>query len=525
MNRSMQTSQTNRPISSVSLRKSLLWLVLICLGPALGLVGFLAVENYRLFRAQIQSETKRLAEVFVADIDRELAAIESGLQVLATSEELTHGDLGQFHKIAKQAVKSQIVYNYILTNPQGHQVVNTLIPFGQELPKKGTPPQLARVFTENRTILTDYFIGPVTGKGAIAMGVPVLNPEGEVHYSLNIGLAPEKISELLKKRVLAEGWLAAVIDTSGTIVGRTRDETKFTGSKAVTELRNQIATHRNGTMDSFTKEGIPVSSAFASSDKWGWSVITGAPKAIVEEQLKKSVMYAALIALIIMFFAGWVGLKIVRHLTQSVQVLNQAALEIMKGKPVELPKVRLVEAQAIGQAIVKASELTSEIHFLAYHDTLTHLANRHLFYEFLENSFARARRSAEDFSLLALDLDNFKTVNDRDGHAAGDALLKEVAKRITDEIRTEDLAARIGGDEFAILLMNTGAEAAMEVASRLCSSLSKPFAASHVDVSASLGVVSWQPGIMDVKVIMELADQALYRAKEKGKKTIMQAKT
>ncbi|MFZ9254937.1 MAG: GGDEF domain-containing protein, partial [Hylemonella sp.] len=123
------------------------------------------------------------------------------------------------------------------------------------------------------------------------------------------------------------------------------------------------------------------------------------------------------------------------------------------------------------------------------------------------------------------DLDNFKTVNDRDGHAAGDALLKEVAKRITDEIRTEDLAARIGGDEFAILLMNTGAEAAMEVASRLCSSLSKSFAASHVDVSASLGVVSWQPGIMDVKVIMELADQALYRAKEKGKKTIMQAKT
>jgi hypothetical protein len=147
---------------SVSLRKSLLLLVMICVGPTLILIGFNAVENYHLYRSKTQSETIRLAEIFVSDVDRELAAIESGLQVLATSNALANGNLQQFHEIAKAAVKSQIVYNYILTDSNGHQVMNTLVPFGKDLPKKGTPIQLAKVFTSKRPVLTDYFVGPVT---------------------------------------------------------------------------------------------------------------------------------------------------------------------------------------------------------------------------------------------------------------------------------------------------------------------------------------------------------------------------
>jgi diguanylate cyclase (GGDEF)-like protein len=504
---------------SVSLRKSLLLLVMICVGPTLILIGFNAVENYHLYRSKTQSETIRLAEIFVSDVDRELAAIESGLQVLATSNALANGNLQQFHEIAKAAVKSQIVYNYILTDSNGHQVMNTLVPFGKDLPKKGTPIQLAKVFTSKRPVLTDYFVGPVTGKGAIALGVPVFNDKAEVQYSLNVGLAPEKLADLLKKRQIAEGWLAALIDSSGTIVGRTREDSKYIGTKAVPDLLSNISALRNATMDTVTKEGLRVSSAFATSEKWGWSIVVGAPKDTVEAQLQKSVIYATLTIALILLAAGWFGAKVIRHLTQSVESLNMAALELMQGKPIARPKVNLVEAEAIGQALVKASKLTSEVHFLAYHDALTNLANRSLFFEFLENCFARARRDGESFSLLALDLDHFKAVNDQDGHAAGDAILKEVAARIFDEIRAVDLAARIGGDEFVILLMNAGAEPAREVASRLCGSLSKPYVASKIAITASIGLVNWRPAIADSHALMDLADKALYSAKRIGRNT------
>jgi diguanylate cyclase (GGDEF)-like protein len=121
--------------------------------------------------------------------------------------------------------------------------------------------------------------------------------------------------------------------------------------------------------------------------------------------------------------------------------------------------------------------------------------------------------------LLALDLDHFKAVNDQDGHAAGDAILKEVAARIFDEIRAVDLAARIGGDEFVILLMNAGAEPAREVASRLCGSLSKPYVASKIAITASIGLVNWRPAIADSHALMDLADKALYSAKRIGRNT------
>ena len=519
----MHSSIRTKGHRQVSLRNSLLMLVLVCVGPALVLIGFNIFENYLLFRSKIYSETQRLAESMVADVDRELSGIESGLKVLATSEALAKGDLQQFHKIAKEAVKSQIVYNYILTNQKGHQVLNTLIPFGSELPKKGTPEQLSQVFSERRPVLTDYFIGPVTGKGAIAVGVPVLNDKGEVQYSLNIGLAPEKLAELLKRRPLPDGWLAALIDSSGTIVGRTRDEKQFIGTKAVSELRTSIAARRNGTMDTLTKEGVAVSTAFASSEQWGWSVAVGAPKGLMEAQLKKKVMSAAILVSAVLIAGGWIALSIIRHLTQSIDALNRAALEIVQGKPVDLPYVRLAEADAIGQALVQASQLTSETHHRAYHDALTNLPNRPLFFEFLENSVARAQRSGETFSLLAVDLDHFKHVNDRHGHAAGDALLKEVANRINGEIRAMDLAARIGGDEFAVLLMNSGTDAARDVAGRLCCSLAMPYPECTVAVTASIGFVTWRPDISDGEKLRELADRALYRVKDNGRNGFMGA--
>lgn len=437
--------------------------------------------------------------------------------MLASSEALRTGNLAAFHKLAQDAVKTQIVYNYVLTDRAGHQILNTLRPYGAVLPGTGTPPALDRVFTAQTSVLTDYFIGPVTGKSAIAMGVPVFDSGGKVIYSLNVGLAPDKLSTLLKAAPLPQGWLAALLDSSGTIVGRTRDVERFVGQKAVPELRSAIAAQRSGTMEALTKEGSKVATAFETSSTWKWSVAVGAPKNLIEERLNRAIAWVAVVAVLVAAFAAALALAVIRHLTETVENLNDAALAINEGKLVEMPKVTLAEADAVARAIVRVSELTSEVHYRAYHDGLTDLGNRALFYEFLERNLARSLRDGSPFSLVMLDLDHFKEVNDQEGHAVGDAVLKQAAERIRGQIRAGDLAARLGGDEFAVLLANSGAEGAMDVARRLNERLAEPYSGCAQAISASIGVVSWHAGLETGSAMMELADRALYEVKTHGR--------
>ncbi|WP_459694636.1 GGDEF domain-containing protein, partial [Achromobacter xylosoxidans] len=108
---------------------------------------------------------------------------------------------------------------------------------------------------------------------------------------------------------------------------------------------------------------------------------------------------------------------------------------------------------------------------LAHYDPLTGLCNRVLFGELVLRELAVAQRSGESFAILAIDLDGFKAVNDRHGHAAGDTVLKEAADRMARAIRVSDVAARQGGDEFAVLLLGAGGDDATGVAEALVESL------------------------------------------------------
>jgi diguanylate cyclase (GGDEF)-like protein/PAS domain S-box-containing protein len=151
---------------------------------------------------------------------------------------------------------------------------------------------------------------------------------------------------------------------------------------------------------------------------------------------------------------------------------------------------------------------------LAFHDPLTGLANRALLHDRLTHSLARREQHRAD--VLLLDLDDFKTVNDVSGHAAGDQLLVEVARRLLACVRPEDTVARLGGDEFAILLENADAGA---VAERVKQALSEPVSIGNrlVVPSASIGIGCNGDGTQDPEQLMLRADVAMYAAKAAGK--------
>ncbi len=160
----------------------------------------------------------------------------------------------------------------------------------------------------------------------------------------------------------------------------------------------------------------------------------------------------------------------------------------------------------------------------AFHDPVTGLANRALFRDRVDHALDRQLRDGQPISVLFLDLDDFKTVNDSLGHAAGDRMLAEVGERLRNCLRAADTAARLGGDEFAVLLEDGGdATGAADVAARILEALDAPFHLEGKEVTcrASIGIataeISPERGRMGAEELLRNADVAMYMAKEAGK--------
>ncbi|TRZ97652.1 MAG: diguanylate cyclase [Rhodocyclaceae bacterium] len=169
----------------------------------------------------------------------------------------------------------------------------------------------------------------------------------------------------------------------------------------------------------------------------------------------------------------------------------------------------------------KAAEM--RVQHLAHHDLLTDLPNRTLFTDRLQQSLAKAKRNKTHLALMYVDLDNFKPVNDTFGHAVGDLLLKDAAKRMRHGVRDSDTVARIGGDEFVVLLPSVESEQdALAVAEKLRHAMEQPFKlAGHItSISASIGVAVYPEHGDDQEALSKNADAAMYLAKQHGRNNV-----
>jgi diguanylate cyclase (GGDEF)-like protein/PAS domain S-box-containing protein len=161
-----------------------------------------------------------------------------------------------------------------------------------------------------------------------------------------------------------------------------------------------------------------------------------------------------------------------------------------------------------------------ELERLAMVDPLTGIANRRHFFATAEREVALARRHQRPLGVLMLDIDHFKDINDRYGHAVGDEVLKQVARTALSVLRATDHIGRIGGEEFAVLLPDSGLEGAVATAERLREAIAAaalPGGADDVRCTVSVGVAGWAPGDASIEASLNRADAALYRAKREGR--------
>jgi diguanylate cyclase (GGDEF)-like protein/PAS domain S-box-containing protein len=184
---------------------------------------------------------------------------------------------------------------------------------------------------------------------------------------------------------------------------------------------------------------------------------------------------------------------------------------------------RIYALCGISTDITERKEIEEHMQHMAQYDALTHLPNRALFNDRLRQAIAAAQRNKARLALMFIDLDKFKPVNDTYGHGVGDLLLKEVALRIQDCLRESDTAARIGGDEFVVLLpaIETHQDVS-KVGQKILHALNQPFAlAGHtLEISGSIGVAVYPQHGKDEKLLVKSADIAMYHAKKNGRNNV-----
>jgi diguanylate cyclase (GGDEF)-like protein/PAS domain S-box-containing protein len=180
----------------------------------------------------------------------------------------------------------------------------------------------------------------------------------------------------------------------------------------------------------------------------------------------------------------------------------------------------VVGAVLVAHDVTAARELSDRLARLALYDHLTGLPNRTLFADRLDRAIGLAKRAGNSFSLLYIDLDNFKEVNDKLGHQAGDQLLQMAADRLLHCVRDSDTVSRQGGDEFLALLMNcSDANASILCAQKIVDALSAPYAidGKQLQLSATVGIALYPSDATEARSLVRAADNAMYRGKDAGR--------
>lgn len=214
-----------------------------------------------------------------------------------------------------------------------------------------------------------------------------------------------------------------------------------------------------------------------------------------------------------------------------IKDLDSTNKTLLNDQPIIEAELRDGDHITIGNCVLKFMDRTSvearyheEIYQLATVDPLTGLYNRRQFLELLEKELARSANHARPLTLLIIDLDHFKLINDRYGHPAGDVVLKRVATALQGNSREEFIIARIGGEEFAAVLPEHNVAAAFEVANRLCEAIGTlDMTTTQVgpqQVTVSIGVAAWTAGMATVADLLRAADTQLYRAKQTGRNRV-----
>ncbi len=336
-----------------------------------------------------------------------------------------------------------------------------------------------------------------------------------------------------------------LIDAQGSILVAALGPT----GKAPSHATAEILAHPPGLHDYQDADGVRVMGASLRLPN-GWRLVVEDPfdRAFAPVMAVMTRVFAADLAVILLF--GLLGYKITIAVVRPIETLSEAARRIAQGQfdheipePARADEVGLL-ARTFNDMMRRLREYQSQIETANEHlmernaelqqaketfeqlsitDGLTHLHNHRFFQDHLTREIRRVNRSGEPLTMLMIDIDDFKQLNDRFGHAAGDELLAGLARVMNETIRESDLLARYGGEEFVVLAANTAMIGAYGVAEKICTAAAETSfilddSKRPVRATVSIGVARYRG---NRKKFFGSADRALYRAKAEGKNCVV----
>lgn len=383
-----------------------------------------------------------------------------------------------------------------------------------------------QALNERKPVISSPYMAS-TGRLIVLVSTPLFDGKGNYSGFLagTIYLQERNfLQSILGEHFYENGSYVYVVDRQGNLIYhplKSRISENVSENKAV----QQLMTGKSGAQRVINTKGVDMLAGYTFVPTSGWGVVSQTPTEIALapaiQLTYKILIYALPFIIVWLFIAWWAASKIVGPLQQ----LAYFAEDLVSNKPTQkfpFISTRYREARQLNNAIRLAVNLlqkqVKELKNEAQTDSLTGLYNRRM----IDLIFKQLTDNGDDFSIILLDIDWFKRLNDTYGHQMGDEVLKFLARIMKTAARKEDYCCRFGGEEFMIILPSASLDAAYSAAERLRETIAATVSPTGESITVSLGVAHYPGSASNVEELVAQADESLYKAKKSGRnRTVM----
>lgn len=507
-------------------------LLLVGLLPLLAMAAYVFLSQRAVLSQTANDNLANQALLEAASVERVLHDAGHDIEVLASNPVIRSPTASREEKL-EELRQAQALFDIFedvtLIDPEGNVIESTsYLYYGTWLEMAWFQEALA-----GRPAMSDAQVFP-SNKLVVAFTAPVYDGD-EVSAVLAGQMSMEKVWGILDSVSIGKSGFLAAFDRQGNVIAHPNKD--FLLSK--TEGLPESTSPGEATSLRLTDEdGSSLVGQLAPVGILGWRVAALQDGSEAYELVADSIEKVLIAAAVVLVVTVVASVFFSRAISRPIRGLAAGMRKVAAGnldERVPLPGLREIEYLAVSfndmaeNLEARTAELLEEIkerkraeetiRHRAYHDALTGLPNRALFTDHLTVARAQARRNRQMLAVMFLDLDRLKVVNDTAGHPEGDGLLKSVAQQLEGLVREGDTVARVGGDEFTVLLPGvTQVDSAVEVAERILKALRRTWVLGghEFHVTASIGITVYPTDGDDPETLLRNADIAMYRAKEEG---------
>ena len=507
-------------------------LVLLVLGALLGLDLYASHrETTRVERARLLHEVN----VVTINLSRRLQSTSNALDAIRQEVRTGNNSSRSLNQRLSDMVAAQTgVRTILLVNANGSAIASSrpeLI--GQNFRDSERYTAIRQTANPALLHLSAPFVTPL-GTYAMSVGKMVENRQGRFGGYVLAILDPEYFSVLLESVVFAPDVHATLVHGDGKVVFRAPDTEKIMGLN----LADKPGSLFNQFVASGQAKNVITGMAAATQVKRMIAFATISPLTVKADKL----LVVAIDRDLSVMFSPWlrdlelraalfgviaavtlIGLYLYQRRHLAFERLEEAQEDERLAMEKRILQINAELEHKVQQRTVELEKANEGLRHLSRHDVLTGLANRMAANEHLHSEFMRMKRTGSSYAVLMLDVDYFKRINDSYGHEAGDHVLKRVAKTLNRCLRETDFVARFGGEEFLVLLPDTGLASAAQVAEKIRQAVEASVDPIAGNITISIGLAVPSPENHDENVALNQADDRLYQAKKAGRNCVVAA--